>query len=400
MSDSMIDVPAIPDLAFPPHWSVPQSLDEAKQRYRGWELKLGVNSDGEVGVRLDRTPHLLVVGGTGSGKGALVRSWLEQFRASLWTLILASDTGTGIAGYLSDGRSGSGLPAAGVVAHGLGTSPAGMSFVGSIVTAHRIMQDRQRVAVDAKWADPEGWDQYAPVVLVLDDIGVMRRKWGAQLPRAEQRAIESMITEILVLGRELRVHVVLVSQDARDVSVPATWSSNLLVKIAAARFSEMTAAKIFPDTDRHAARLAKNVGANGAGAFVASITDPNTGESRVEVLRSYLSYAPGCSWSNPALPSACAEHWPPFAAAVSDRVPRVYSRLGFKVEEPPDGETVDFDQFTVAELQALELVTLDMRGSSGKIVAAPEMAKYDPLSGHYVCRADDAGRARVPVFEI
>lgn len=83
----------LPKLAFPPKWPVVKTVEEAKRRYPGWQLKVGVTEDGDLGFRMDKMPHLKVIGETGSGKSVAVRSWLEQHRAAGWMLLLCDGKG-------------------------------------------------------------------------------------------------------------------------------------------------------------------------------------------------------------------------------------------------------------------------------------------------------------------
>lgn len=389
----------LPKLAFPPNWPVVSSVKEAKERYPGWELKVGETATGPLGFRLDKMPHLKVIGETGSGKSVAVRSWLEQVRAMGWQLVLADGKGADYVGYITPNADDSGLPVPGTVAVGIGSSPKGMSYVGALVIAYLIMQDRQSGSAEAKIADPAGWNSFIPVLLVLDEIKAMREKWRNALPKDDQKAVESMVTEIAALGRELRVHILLVSQDARDTSIPATWSSNLPLSISLGKPRPMTVDKAFDDSVRpKVTMLSESMDPNQKGRCLIASIDPDTGAADALEYQGYLGYAPGESWDNPSLPPQCRELWPEFKREVSDRVPRLYTRQWFRLDEPSEAQReqeeksgnalgfIDFDMFTVDELKNMELVALDMRGGDGRIVPNPEMAKYDPSSPLYVCK--------------
>ncbi|MFZ2240410.1 MAG: cell division protein FtsK, partial [Gordonia amarae] len=392
----------LPKLVFPPLWPVVGSVEEAKSSYPGWELKVGVTADGELGFRMDKMPHLKVIGETGSGKSVAVRSWLEQYRAMGWQLILADGKGADYVGYITPNEDDNGLPVPGTVAVGLGATPKGMSYVGAIVIAYLIMQDRQSGSAEAKIADPDGWSNFAPVLLVMDEIKGMREKWRGALPKADQKAIESMVTEITSLGRELRVHALLVSQDARDVSIPGVWSSNLPLSISLGKPKPITVNKAFDDSVRPKVQmLQSSMDPNQKGRCLIAAVDKETGAADVLEYQGFIGYAPGESWNNDNVPKLAAEpqNWPLFKDRVSDRVPRLYTRQWFKLDEPSAAQLekeeadewpmgyIDFDMFTVEELKDLELVALDYRDSKGVIRPNPDMARYDPSSPTYVCRA-------------
>lgn len=390
---------SIPKLVFPPFWPVVSTVEEAKQNYTGWEFKVGVSARGEEGVCPEKMPHVMCIGETGSGKSVAVRAWLEQFRTAGWQLILADGKGADYAGYFAPHAEDNNLPVPGTVAVGLGATARGMPYVAAVVLAYQILQERQSGSMDAKIADPAGWNNFIPVLLVMDEIKGMREKWRGSLSKAESDLIESMVTEILALGRELRVHVLLVSQDARAVSIPNTWKSNVPMSICLGKPGDLTLKYGFPETVRHKVRLiTDSMDPKGKGRCVIASVDDKSGATDATEYQGYLGYSPGESWNNAKLPPQTKEHWPAFKTNVSDKVPRLYTRQWFMIEEKseaqlaaeskgaPDRGFIDFDLFTVEEIKGMDRVALDMRGPDGKIVPDPAMAKYDPSSAQYVCR--------------
>lgn len=388
----------IPTLVWPPMWPVIATVDEARKRYTGWEFKVGVSARGEVGVCMERMAHVKVIGETGAGKSVAIRSWLEQFRAMGWMLILADGKGADYAGYFAPHREDHNLPVPGTVAVGLGSTPRGMAYVGAIVLAYQIMQERQDGSLQGKIDNPESWNSFTPVLLVLDEIKGMREKWKS-LGKESAAAIESMVTEITSLGRELRVHVMLISQDARDVSIPGVWNSNLPLTISLGKPSDMTVNKAFEDSVRPKVRMIReSMDPNIKGRCLIASVDPETGAADATEYQGYLGYSPGEHWNNPKLPPQAKVEWPPFKEQVSDRVPRLYTRQWFAINEKsqaqreaeengePDPGFIDFDLFTVEEIKRLERVPLDIRDAGGQIIPNPAVAKYDPSSPTYVCR--------------
>ncbi|MEE3755255.1 type IV secretion system DNA-binding domain-containing protein [Mycobacterium intracellulare] len=395
----------IPTLAWPPMWPVISSVPEARKHYTGWEFKVGVSARGVIGVCMEKMAHVKVIGETGAGKSVAIRSWLEQFRAMGWMLILADGKGADYAGYFAPHEDDHGLPVPGTVAVGLGSTARGMAYVGAIVLAYQILLERQDGSLQGKIDDPENWNSFTPVLLVLDEIKSMREKWKS-LGKEWASVIESMVTEITSLGRELRVHVMIISQDARDVSIPGVWNSNLPLTISLGKPSPMTVDKGFEDSVRPKVRMIResmDPGIKGR-CLIASI-DPDTGAADATEYQGYLGYSPGEHWNNPKLPPNTKDNWIPFKEQVSDRVPRLYTRQWFMINEKsaaqreaeengePDRGFIDFDLFTVDEIKRLDRVRLDMRDpKTGKIVPNSEMAKYDPSSRQYVCRPKGSRR--------
>lgn len=388
----------IPTLLWPPMWPVISTVAEARKRYTGWEFKVGESARGVVGVCMERMAHVKVIGETGAGKSVAIRSWLEQFRAMGWMLILADGKGADYAGYFAPHAEDHDLPVPGTVAVGLGSTPRGMAYVGAIVLAYQIMQERQDGSLQGKIDNPESWNSFTPVLLVLDEIKGMREKWKS-LGKEAASAIESMVTEITSLGRELRVHVMLISQDARDVSIPGVWNSNLPLTISLGKPSEMTVNKAFEDSVRPKVRMIReSMDPNIKGRCLIASVDPETGAADATEYQGYLGYSPGEHWNNPKLPPQAQAEWPPFKEQVSDRVPRLYTRQWFAITEKseaqqeaeangePDLGFIDFDLFTVEEIKRLDRIPLDIRDVSGQIVPDPGASKYDPSSREYVCR--------------
>ncbi|WP_053122646.1 hypothetical protein [Mycolicibacterium conceptionense] len=392
----------LPKLLFPPNWPVIGSAVEAREHYRDWELVIGETVSGPVTVSLWRSAHIMCVGESGSGRQVIARSWLEQFRAAGWQLILADGKGPDYAGYFAPSPEDNNLPVPGTVAVSTATTLRAMTYAAAITLAYQIMKERQQGAVEAKIANPSGWNNFAPVLLVLDEIKAVREKWKSTLSNAEADRIESMVTQILALGRELRVHVILFSQDARATSIPNTWKSQVATTVCLGRPSELTLKYVFVDGARHVAQtIADAMDRTVRGRGIISRVDDNTGIALVDEFQGYLSYAPGESWHNVNLPPPVKEHWPSFKENVSDAVPRMYTRQWFRIEEKSDAQLdaeaksgeergyIDFDMFTVEEIQELPRVALDIRTPDGRVIANPEVSRFDPLSVDYVCRPPD-----------
>lgn len=155
----------------------------------------------------------------------------------------------------------------------------------------------------------------------------------------------------------------------------------------------------FPETVRHKVRLiTDSMDPKVKGRCVIASVDDKTGATDATEYQGYLGYSPGESWNNAKLPPQAKDNWPAFKTNVSDKVPRLYTRQWFVVDEKseaqlaaeskgaPDRGFIDFDLFTVEEIKGMDRVALDMRGPDGKIVPDPAMAKYDPSSAQYVCR--------------
>ena len=396
----------IPKLKFPPAWPVVSSADEAKKLYPKWKFTLGVTTgDKEVGFSPIKWPHVRVIGESGSGKSVAVQSWLEQFRAAGWMIIMADGKGQDYVGYSAPNPDDHNLPVPGTVAVGTGMTPRGMPYIGAVTLAYQIMEERQASSEQDKIDNPSGWNNFPPVLLVLDEIKAMREKWRAALSKEEQAAVDARISQLTALGRALRVHVVLISQDAYVDSMPSTWTSNVPLSVCLGRPKDNTVQKAFERSIVPKVRqLRESMDPETKGRGLITARDDDTGAYDVMEYQGYFSYAPGESWEKAEMPPEAAVEWPKFKTAVSDRVPRLWTRMWFRIDHKseaqqeseasgePDLGFIDFDQFTPAEILRLERVALDMRDSSGEIVPNPDTAKYDPSTPLYVCRPPAGAR--------
>ena len=378
-----------PRIALPPLWPVVGNAAEAAASHREWEFHLGVTASGPATVRPWRAPHLLCVGATGSGKTTAIKAWLEQFRAAGWQVIVCDGIGIDYSGYAAPDHTGL-LPPAGIGA--VGRSPGAMGYVGAIILAHRTLMDRAYTAA----ADRE---TLTPVLLVMDEIKTGRATWKSVFSGDERDIIESMVTEILALGRELRVHVLLVSQDVRAASIPGTWKSSTETTVFMGRPSELTMKYGAPAPAEQALRrAADDLDTRVKGRGLVCTTNGTTGASEVTAFQAYYSLPPGEQWDRPHLPPEVRQNWSEFKDSVSDAIPRLYSRRWFRIEEKSraqlaaedqGGEAlgfIDFDMFSVDETAAMPLVDLDAYGADGTFTPDPAMAPFDPNSSQYVCR--------------
>lgn len=379
---------SIPTLCFPPNWPVVTSAAEAKERYPKWEFSVGETADGPLGFCPETMPHILAVGETGGGKSVAVRSWLEQFRAMGWLLAMCDGKGADYAGYR-------GIP--GVLAIGRGSGTRGMEYIATIYLVYSILMQRMDNSADAKIADPANWNKFTPILLVMDEIKSMMEKWRSSLSKAEFNQVVGMVTQILALGRELRVHALLVTQDARDVSIPGVWRSNLPLTISIGKPGPMTVQKGFAETVAPKVKLiSETMDPNIKGRCLVASIDESTGRADATEYQGYIGYSPGESWDNPKIPAQARQYWPEFKAQVSDRVPQMYSRQWFMVQEKSQAQEkaevksgdlgyIDFDQFTVDEIMNLDRVTLDER-VGGTVQPKEDAAQFDPYSREYVGR--------------
>lgn len=412
VEDSMFgtQVDDLPKICFPPLWPVAASVEEAKKMYTGWRIQLGLTHNDEVvSTSVWDYPHMKVVGETNAGKSVAVKSILEQMRAAGWMLIIGDGKGVDFNGFNAPDPDNHYMPPPGTIAYGSGRGKRTMTYLAAIVIAYNMVLERLEVegaALD-KGEDPE---PFPPVFILLDEIKALRERWVSELSKEEYTEVDHMISQIAAVGRGSRIHLGVVSQDAYRDSIPRNWVTNVRMSLVVGRPTANTVTNSFDDSvvrDK-VKDVREMMSPSDKGRCIVAQVDDLTGKVDVAQYQNYFSYSPGSSWSRIGLPPGTAEAWSRFKQEVSDRVPRMYSRVWFRIDgkseaqiqyEEETGEDlgyVDFDMFTVGEIKRMKRINLDMRNQDGEIVPNPEYAKYDPNNPLYVCKpVAGAGRKYV-----
>lgn len=382
----------IPNLALPPLWKVAGNMDEARTAYKKWEMTLGPGEGGEmVTFKPQVFPHVAVIATSGGGKSVFLRACIEQMRAVGGQILLGDGKGSDYATYRGQNN---------VIAIGRGSGSKGVEYIAAIELAFRIMQQRQNTAAERKAADPEGWEDVPPVFLVLDELKSVLKKWSTELDGKSYKAIESKVNQILALGRQLRVHTYVASQDVYSASIPGSWLTNIGMKISLGKPHKMTIEKGFDiSIQEEAWQISSGIDPNTRGRGMIAGVDEDSGQASVKSYQGFLGYSPGEATPD-FLNAQQREQWNAFRQNVSEAIPHLYSRKWFKIDEPSEAQLeqekktgrdfgyIDFELFSVDEIAAMQIINLDMRDENGNIVPNPEMIKYDPDPSNefYVCR--------------
>lgn len=385
------DAPSsFPKAIAPPVTEAVASVEEAKQRYKDFRWQLGLDARGNViAPSIREVFHVLAVGGTGSGKSVWIRGLIESARLS------------GFRVYLGDGKM-SDYPALenapGVV---MRSSDAPQHIV-LTAEVHDEMFRRQTVAEQRKReGHPDPFD-FEPTLLVMDEFASMRGdvleflgdKKAAMGPWLKQ------IAAISRKGRELKVHLVLASQDLYVENIPAQWQANFQLLVSLGEIEDRTLdTKFIPDTLKDEA---KRVGARitrrdrGRGLFV---DKANPASIKVTEFQSYYSYSPGSTLLTPNAPADVAPPTDDVRAVweqqqeAAERMPRLYPRVGIKVENGDWAKDA-----SATELMAVPTIALD--DADGNPV--PNLVKYDQRTAQWLGREQatiTAQRGSAPTAE-
>lgn len=335
---------------------VPQSTADARRMYPDFRLRLGVTATGdELAIDLTKIPHLLVIGGTGSGKSVFARGMIESFRVAGWMLFLGDGKGTDYEGLHGQ---------AGVVAISQSTPDH--------VRLARMVRDeliaRQTDAKNLRRGRASDPFQRPPLLLLLDEYATMRAQIKDQYGAEE---FEADLKYIARVGREFKVHLALSTQEAYRDTIPGQLLGNLNLRISLGPPEDKTIKEVFPEKLRsEAARIGGTISKNDRGRSLALITDDEGTNQAVE-FQSYFSYSP--AETKPAPTPEIAAAWEQYKSTASDRIPLLYPRLWFAVDGPDYGDDLD-------ALYQLPVVVLT--GRDGQPI--PEMSKYDPLCDDYL----------------
>lgn len=360
--------PPVPD-------RVAQSKADALDIYPSYRVRLGVDALGEV-LEIDpsKFPHTLIVGGTGSGKSVFIRGdIIEPARAAGWQI------------GLGDGKT---------------TDYESMNGENNIIAVSQTAPDHVRLArlfvdelharqLDAKTrkrqrlADPF---QRPPMMLLLDEFATMRAHVESTYGKEGLKKFVEDLKELTRVGREFKIHVVIATQEVYRETIDGQLLGNIGLRISLGVPADKTIREAFPDQLRgEATRIGGTISSNDRGRGIALLTDETAGINKAVEFQSFYGYSPG--ESKPP-PPQLVDAWETFRTQVSDRIPKLYPRVWWKVEDPQYGDDLD-------SLYALAPVLLD--GARGE--PDPDAFIYDPLHEDYL-GTDEAGASRPPLPDL
>ncbi|MBN7314993.1 cell division protein FtsK [Mycobacteroides abscessus] len=380
-----------------PPSTVAASNADAIKRYEGSAWTLGVDARGNtIQFPVEDFPHVLVVGGTGAGKSVWARSIIEMFRTGYTDPNTGKDTAGGFTCYVSSGKvtdfvTLSKLPGVAMVAG---------DAAQTAVMVHAVRQEAERRYDEAAAAKLQGETRafdYPPIVLFLDEWGAT---WLALSSMYKSTSdFETDIDWILRVGREARVHVVLLSQTIRKTgagAVPGSWQANLGLTISLGKPEAETYNNpaVFPGGSRERAELVGNRIAGKRGRGMAVL------EGTVTEFQSYYVWSPGTTSLAPDADKKVSpptdevrsswERWEPVSASV----PWLSPRLGLRVDGP-EWAGVPGEKTDLKEILATPVVALTDRAGNVK----QGMESFDPWSPEWAGKQSSVQRRTVLSFD-
>ena len=327
-------------------------------------IPVGRTIDGEViTADLASSPHALVVGTTGSGKSWTSLSWISALLAQGAEVIVCDGKNSG--DYISLARHGT-APGIRYVAS---TMP---EIARAIFYAESVMNRRQAQVSELKAGGYAGKTPAPPLIVMIDEVAEVVR-WAKDKSNKEiGEAVLSAIDSILRLGRSLRVHLILATQDPRDDAIPNKWLANTPIKIVLGKATPMAMQKILNiDDPSHPALSSIPTGKASRGKGTIKLSD-----GKREVIKAFQ--APHI-WSPDKTGAGSDEtHWDEWQTIIRARetwAPRIAPQA-----EP--GWDDDLEALTSVPMVALDALTRDDRGQATDI-PRPDRAQYDRTSSAF-----------------
>lgn len=352
---------------------VASSAAAALEIYRTLCLRLGVDEDGRsLDLDIQAFPHWLFIGGTGSGKSVFVRgAVIEPFRAAGAMLLIGDGKGTDYTNLI-------GLPGIVAVSQSTADHMRLVRLAADELRARRA--DAQNIQFSRTGENPF---QRPPIVLILDEFATMMANIKGEFGKDGVELFLADLKFLVRVGREFKVHVGIASQEAYREIIDGQLMGNLQLRVSLGPPEDKTITEVFPPKLQAAAKrigssINKKRDIGRALAFMASDDDDVVVE-----FQSYYGYTPNPS--KPPPPPIAADH-ERYRTEISERIPKLYPRLWWKIDGPdyarPLSEGGDLD----ALYSTCAVVLDDAHGDPD-----PAHTIYDPLHPDYLGRDNEGG---------
>ncbi|MBS9532618.1 cell division protein FtsK [Mycobacterium sp. M1] len=363
-----------PTAVAPPPVAPVETVDEAIAAYPQLNWTFGVDARGNVlSAKLATNPHIALIAETGGGKSVLAATILESLRpfASCW---------------IFDGK-GSDHPAS------LG-SLSNVSWISKTAAEHIVgarwlwdeMNERYMEADRRKAAGkPDTAFSFPPTFVLIDELPSLRGQVAKADTKDKGELFDFYVNDLLQKGRQARIHLCLISQSLRVDALPGWWQENLsrIIFLGSVSSRSLMSDAIPDSAKEDVVSLSAQIPdtAKGRGIYL----ERGQGGAKARMFQSFWGYAPGTTSLAHAPNAEVKAAWE-IAAAQADEIPRLYDRIGIKVED------AEWRKLPMAELAETPTVIVSDEGG-----VIPEMSEYDPLSPDFLGRvsvAAAAGRAR------
>lgn len=349
----MVPLPDIPAVS---------TAAEAAKRYSETSWPVGVTASGKwVSPKMEEVYHVLISGGTGSGKSVFAASLMTYFALQGWQLFL----GDGKREFPTlEGTPGMVMRSSNAAEHAVLVAEA----------VARLLEREETVEREKRNGNPDPAAAFPGILMLLDEFVTLRGDVKSHFGDTE--AFDDAIEVITRRGRAVRVHAVLANQDIYADSVPMRWQNNfqLLVALGEAKSRTLRSDFVPPQLQDDAMRIAGKItrATRGRALYVDRVGD------RVFQVQSPYGFSPGTTDIDGA-PELVKESWVAQRDAL-DQMPKMYPRLGIQAASPA------WDRAGLPAVMKTQ--TIPLENAAGLI---PTHQKYDPRSDEWVGK----GAARV-----
>lgn len=352
-----------PKMLFPDVPSrVVTSSEEAVEAYQSKKFVVGQDSFGEkVEIDPKKSPHGLVIGGTGSGKSVFTLGLIEDLRSQGWQIVICD-------GKQTDYTSLINVPNVVAVGSKVEDWLRLAQFVEDQMTArYALSGERARKGLTPKFNQP-------PMLFLIDEFGSVRREVKSRYGKQGLDRFDSILKNIAAKARAAAIHMVIATQDIFASTFDGDLKANLsfIVSLGVAEARTLTDA-FSTETRPKARRIGQSILEENKGRGIIEV-GTDEGKTVVE-FQTYFAYSPGGEFPD-FEPAKSA--WGEYKEKVSDHIPLMYPRVWYAEPEPDVLKAID----DVDEIGDLPMFPI--QGKDGSILESKKM--YDAVSDKYVAR--------------
>ncbi|MFV8275825.1 ATP synthase subunit B family protein [Mycobacteroides abscessus] len=343
----------------------PKTEQEAVAAYPKLHWRFGVDARGnERSARILDASHIAIVAKTNWGKSILAASLLENLRPyGSWMVF--DGKGSDHSAKMAE------EPGVTWISKTAAQHLLGMKWL------HEEMHERIAAADEAlaRGADKTQAFNFPPIFGLLDEIPSMRQRIEELLGADALAKFDRYVEDILQLGRQARIHLVLVTQSLYVASFPTEWQKNVsrMVFLGPVASRSMVSDEIPKDVADAVEFMSARIPDSAKGRATL-LEKSDSGAAPIQV-QTYFDWAPGSTSMGMAPTPEVAEVWETQRQNLVGR-PLLFDRIGLQVDSP--------EWATQPLAVLLDTPTVIVADEHGAIEG---MEKYDLLSPHFAGKA-------------
>lgn len=335
---------------------------EAVEAYQKKKFIVGQDAYGNnIEIDPKKSPHGLVIGGTGSGKSVFTLGLIEDLRSQGWQIVICDGKQTDYTALID-------VPNVIAIGSKIEDWVRITQFVEEQMNArYALSGERARKGLSPKFNQP-------PMLFLLDEFGSVRREVKSKYGKAGLDQFDNILKNIAAKARAAGIHMVIATQDIFSNTFDGDLRANLSFIISLGMAEQRTLQDAFSNETRSKARrIGQSIQEEDKGRGIIEI---GTDEGKtVAEFQTYFAYSPGAEMASfePA-----KTEWEKYKEEVSDNIPLLYPRMWYMEPEPDILSDID----NLDELKSLTFFPI--QNKDGSII--PSKVKYDAASDEYIAR--------------